>query len=178
VRIKLIWITILVLSACRPVTVQQHSEGVVPMSLRVDDAAYWLEEWHWITGLPEGQQREILANREREFQLAATPRNRLRLALLLAEGPGSVRDQGRALELLEEMDIDQASDSGKALSALLQQVIAEHDWFSDKISDLNDKLSDLGANLEESETRVEELERQLQELTTIEQNIQQREIPQ
>jgi hypothetical protein len=36
----------------------------------------------------------------------------------------------------------------------------------------------LRANLKESETRVEELERQLQELTTIEQNIQQREIPQ
>jgi len=69
------------------------------------------------------------------------------------------------------MDMDQASDSGKALSALLQQVIAEHDWFDDKIDRLR-------ANLKESETRVEELERQLQELTTIEQNIQQREIPQ
>jgi hypothetical protein len=171
VHIKLIFIAILALSACRPVTVQQHSEGVVPMSLRVDDAAYWLEEWHWITDLPEGQQREILANREFEFQEAATPRNRLRLALLLAEGPGSVRDQGRAFELLEGMELDQASDSGKALSALLQQVIAEHDWFSDKISDLS-------ANLTESEMRIEELERQLQELTTIEQNIQQREIPQ
>ena len=158
------------LGACQPVTVQ-HSHGVVPVSLRVDDAAYWLEEWHWVTGLSEVQQQEILASREREFQQSATPRNRLRLALLLAEGPGSVRDQRRALELLEEMDMDQASDSGKALSALLQQVIAEHDWFDDKIDRLR-------ANLKESETRVEELERQLQELTTIEQNIQQREIPQ
>jgi len=158
------------LGACQPVTVQ-HSDGVVPVSLRVDDAAYWLEEWHWVTGLSEVQQQEILASREREFQQSATPRNRLRLALLLAEGPGSVRDQRRALELLEEMDMDQASDSGKALSALLQQVIAEYDWFGDKITHLR-------ANLQESETRVEELERQLQELTTIEQNIQQREIPQ
>ena len=158
------------LSACQPVTVQ-HSDGVVPVSLRVDDAAYWLEEWHWVTGLSEVQQQEILASREREFQQSATPRNRLRLALLLAEGPGSVRDQRRALELLEEMDMDQASDSGKALSALLQQVIAEYDWFGDKITHLR-------ASLKESETRVEELERQLQELTTIEQNIQQREIPQ
>jgi len=149
----------------------RHTEGVVPISLRVDDAAYWLEEWHWVTGLPEGQQQEILVNREREFQASATPRNRLRLALLLAEGPGAVRDQRRALELLVGMDTDQASDSGKALSALLQQVIAEYDWFGDKIIHLH-------ANLTESETRVEELERQLQELTTIEQNIQQREIPQ
>ena len=158
------------MSACQPVTVK-HNEGVVPIALRVDDAAYWLEEWHWVSGLPESQQREILANRQREFQQSATPRNRMRLALLLAEGSGSVRDQERALELLEEMDMDQASDSGRALSALLQQVIAEHDWFADKITQLR-------GNLEESEIRVEELERQLQELTTIEQNIQQREIPQ
>ena len=61
--------------------------------------------------------------------------------------------------------------SGKALSALLQQVIAESDWFMGKINHLR-------ANLKESETRIEELERQLQELTTIEQNIQLREIPQ
>ena len=169
-RIRLIFIAIILLSACQPVAVR-HSEGVVPISLRVDDAAYWLEEWHWISGLPEVQQREILANREREFQQSATPRNRLRLALLLAEGPGSVRDQRRALELLEGMDMDQASDSGSALSALLQQVIAEHHWFGDKITLLR-------ANLEESEMRVEELERQLHELTSIEQNIQQRELPQ
>ncbi|MEA2081114.1 MAG: hypothetical protein U9P00_14945 [Pseudomonadota bacterium] len=149
----------------------QHTEGVVPVSLRVDDAAYWLEEWYWVTGLPETQQREILANREREFQASATPRNRLRLALLLAEGSGSVRDQRRALELLEGMDTDQVSDSGKALSALLRQVIAEHDWFGDQITGLRNQLK-------ESETRVEELERQLQALTAIEQNIQQREMPQ
>jgi len=149
----------------------QRGEGVVPISLRVDDAAYWLEEWHWVSGLPESQQREILANREREFQQSANPRNRMRLALLLAEGPRSVRDQDRALELLVGLDVEQASDSGKALSALLQQVIAEHDWF-------DDKMTRLRTNLKESEARVEELERQLQELTTIEQNIQQRELPQ
>jgi len=170
VRIRLIFMVIIVLSACQPVTVR-HSEGVMPIALSVDDAAYWLEEWHWVSSLPEIQQREILTSRESEFERSDNPRNRLRLALLLAEGPGSVRDQGRALELLQGMDMGQASDSGKALSALLQQVIAEHDWFDDKIARLR-------VNLNESETRVEELERQLQELTTIEQNIQQREIPQ
>ncbi len=167
---RLIVIVLLALSGCRPVVVQQ-TEGVVPVSLRVDDAAYWLEEWHWITGLPEGQQREILAAREREFEQSATSRNRLRLALLLAEGPASVRNQRRALELLQGIDADQTSESGKALTALLQQVIAEQNWFSDRVSALR-------ADLRASESRVEELERQLQELTNIEQNIQQREIPQ
>ena len=143
----------------------------MPVSFRVDDAAYWLEEWHWITGLPEGQQREILADREREFEQSATSRNRIRLALLLAEGPAPVRNQSRAQELLEGMDKEQTSQSGRALSALLQQVIAEHDWFIDE-------LAAARSELEESESRIEELERQLQELTSIEQNIQQREIPQ
>ena len=163
-------IVVFALSACRPVTVQ-HTEGVVPVSLRVDDAAYWLEEWYWITGLPEGQQREILADREREFEQSASSRNRIRLALLLAEGPASVRNQRRAQELLEGMDEEHTSTSGRALTALLQQVISEHDWFSDELAAVNTELK-------ESESRVEELERQLQELTSIEQNIQQREIPQ
>ena len=169
-RKALIVLILAMLIGCQPVTVQR-SEGVVPISLRVDDAAYWLEEWHWVSGLPEGQQRELLATRELEFQKSDSPRNRLRLALMLAVGPRSVRNQDRAHELLVGMDVDHASYSAKSLSALLQQVIAEHDWF-------NDRIKHLRIELKESEGRVEELERQLQELTTIEQDIQQREIPQ
>jgi hypothetical protein len=81
-----------------------------------------------------------------------------------------VRDQARALELLSEFDAAQASDSAKALAALLTQVIKEQRWFSDKVDELNRKSKD-------SQTHVEELEHQLRELTTIEQNIQQRELP-
>jgi len=72
--------------------------------------------------------------------------------------------------LLAELDATRASDSAKALAALLQQVIEEQNWSGDKMAELSQKLKD-------AQTRVEELERQLQELTTIEQNIQQRELP-
>ena len=161
-------IAILPLTACQQMALQ-HDEGV-PVSVRVDDAAYWLEEWHRVVGLPEEQLKQTLETRRQEFERAANPRTRLRLALLLAEGPKPVRDQSEALKLLKELDTSQASDSAKALAALLKQVIGEQYWSGDKISEVR-------AKLKQSEARVEELERQLQELTTIEQNIQQRETP-
>ncbi len=168
-RSVLVLLAFILIVGCQPVTVQRN-ERMVPVALRVDDAAYWLEEWYWVASLPESQQREILVEREGEFEKSDTPRNRLRLALLLAEGPKSVRDQRRALQLLKGMDAEQASASGRALSALLKQVIAEQQWFGEK-------LGEVRADLTEAEARVEELERQLHELTTIEQSIQQRETP-
>jgi hypothetical protein len=136
----------------------------------MDDDAYWLEEWHRIIALPEDQLVATFKTRELEFERSANPETRLRLALLLAEGPQPVRDQARALKLLKGLDAGQASDGARALAALLQQVIEEQRWSINKMTELNKKL-------EESKTHVNELELQLQELTTIEQNIQQRELP-
>ena len=166
---NLLWIIfILGMTACQPVTLQ-HRDGV-PVAFRVDDAAYWLEEWHRVITLPEDQLTRSLKARETEFEESPTPRSSLRLALLLAEGPRSVRNQSRALALLEEPDTRQASDSEKALAALLKQIIAEQQWSNYEVIKLNRNLTD-------SRTRIEELENQLQELTNIEQNIQQRELP-
>ncbi|HHJ17320.1 MAG TPA: hypothetical protein ENJ80_11550 [Gammaproteobacteria bacterium] len=159
---------ILPLAACQQMALQ-HDEGV-PVSVRVDDAAYWLEEWHRVIALPDEQLKQTLEARKQEFERAANPRTRLRLALLLAEGPKAVRNQSEALKLLKGLDTSKASDSAQALAALLVQIIGEQYWSGDKISEIR-------AKLKQSEARVEELERQLQELTTIEQNIQQRETP-
>ena len=166
-RRLLAFLAFLMLGACQPVTVQR-SEGPVPVAVRVDDAAYWLEEWHRVVQLPEDQLQLTLASREQDFERAPDPRTRLRLALLLAEGPKSVRDQSRALKLLKGLNTEQASDSARALAFLLQQIIGEQHWSGDKIAELR-------AKLKQSDARIEELERQLQELTTIEQSIQQRE---
>ncbi len=160
---------IMVLTACQPMTVQR-SAGPVPVAVRVDDAAYWLEEWQQLIKLPDEQLKQTLEIRRQEFIRSAEPRTRLRLALLLAAGPKSVRDQERALKLLKGLDIDRANDSARALATLLQQNIEEQDWSGGKIAELREKLT-------QSKARVEELERQLHELTTIEQNIQQRETP-
>ncbi|GMQ87198.1 MAG: hypothetical protein BMS9Abin08_0396 [Gammaproteobacteria bacterium] len=169
---KLLIITvIMVLTACQPMTVQRSTGSVpVPVAVRIDDAAYWLEEWQQLIKLPDEQLKQILEIRRQEFIRSAEPRTRLRLALLLAAGPKSVRDQERALKLLKGLDMDRADDSARALAALLQQNIEEQNWSGDKIAGLREKLT-------QSEARIEELERQLHEFTTIEQNIQQRETP-
>ena len=166
----LIVLLVMSVAACQPMTVQRSTGGQVPVAVRVDDAAYWLEEWQQVIELPDAQLKQILEIRKQEFIRSAEPRTRLRLALLLAAGPRSVRDQERALKLLKGLDIDRADASSRALAALLQQNIEEQDWSGGKIDELSEKL-------EQSQARVEELERQLQELTTIEQNIQQRVTP-
>jgi hypothetical protein len=153
-------------SGCQPVTVQR-SDGPVPLAVRVDDAAYWIEEWNRTRDLQGDKLQRTLEMRERDFANSPSPRSRLRLALLLAEGPKQVRDQARALGLLKELDVTIASESARALAALLEQVIGEQMWSGDKVTELRSKLK-------EADTRVEELERQLQELTNIEQSIQQR----
>lgn len=168
---KILFLTVCFLvAACQPVTVQRRDDGPVPVTLRVDDAAYWLEEWYRVTSLQGDQLDQTLKTREQEFAEHRNPRTRLRLALLLGEGPPAVRDQLRALALLEKMDTDNASASGRALAALLGQAIREQVVSGDKIKQLQQDLA-------QSAQRVKELERQLQELTNIEQSIQQRETP-
>jgi len=161
-----IFIVFIFISGCQPVTVQR-TEWPVPLAVRVDDAAYWQEEWNRLRGLPDDRLLRTLETRERDFAESPSPRSRLRLALLLAEGPKVVRDQPRALILLKKLDTSEASDSARALAALLEQVIEEQLWSRDKIAELKSRLK-------QADTRVEELERQLQELTNIEQSIQQR----
>lgn len=157
-----------ILSGCQPVTVQRNDgASPLPVTVRVDDVGYWLEEWQRIVALPEDQLHLTLQTRENEFAAAGNNRTRLRLALLLAAGPAPVRDQARALNLLKNKEIVGADDSTKALAALLEQMIAEQQWSSDKITEVR-------ARLKETEARVGELERQLQELKDIEQTIQQR----
>ncbi len=168
---KLLFIlTCAVVSACQPVTVQHHKEGPVPVTLRVDDAAYWLEEWYRVIGLPEDQLKQTLQTREQEFARYQDARTRLRLALPLAVGPAEVRDQARALTLLKGLNQARASESARALAALLTQVVSEQ-------VDSSAKISKLKRDAVQADERVKELERQLQELTNIEQSIQQRETP-
>jgi hypothetical protein len=150
--------------------VQSEGDGPMPVTLRVDDATYWLEEWYRVTVLPTDQIEQTLATWEQEFSAHQDTRNRLRLALMLAEGPQGVRDQQRALSLLDGLDQAHASGSARALAVLLSQVVREQATASAKMISLKQDLQQAG-------DRVKELEQQLQELTNIEQSIQQRETP-
>ncbi len=159
-----------VLGACQAVTVQPDRDGPLPVSVRVDDVALWLEEWRQTTDLPKEQIKLALKSREADFERDADPRTRMRLALLLATGPASVRDQQRARVLVGYMDKTSAREATLALAALLQQVIEEQLWSAGKITALK-------RNLRHADARIAELEQQLQALTNIEQSIQQRETP-
>jgi hypothetical protein len=170
VRKLLLLLSCILAGGCQPVTVQHHPEGPVPVTLRVDDVAYWLEEWDRAKGLQGDQLKQALQAREQDFAHYQDARTRLRLALLLAEGPVEVRDQARALTLLKKLDTERASASARALAALLTQNLREQVEASGKINKLEREMA-------QADERVKELEQQLQELTNIEQSIQQRETP-
>lgn len=166
----LIFLVSLLLGACQPVTVHHGPGGEGPVAFRVDDAAYWLEEWRQVLSLPDEQLQQVLRNREQSFGRDGDVRSRLRLALLLAEGPPAVRDQLRALSLLQSLDPEAVGGSAGALAVLLRETV------SDQVS-ANGKIKRLQEDLALREQRIRELERQLQEVTDIEQSIQQRETP-
>jgi hypothetical protein len=170
VRNSLLLLAFILVAGCQPLTMQRRDDGPVPVTLRVDDAAYWLEEWFRIVSLPADQVEQAVQLRQEEFARNPDARNRLRLVLLLAEGPPAVRDERRAQALLAQLDEAQTSPSAHALAELLRRMIREQLAARGKIATLEQGLS-------ESEQRVKELERQLQELTDIEQSIQQRETP-
>ncbi len=164
---------------CTSLTVQHNVDGPVPVQLRVDDAAYWLEEWQRAVQLPIEQYQQTLAARERDFETRPGPRSRIRLALLLAAGKPSARKPGRALELLKGVDRAVASKSAVALADLLQEVLVKQKA-AKKPEKKPEKKSatacdvDLKKELLAAKARIRELEQQLHELTSIEQNIQER----
>ena len=142
-------------AACQPMTVQRHEEGPLPVTVRVDDTAYWLEEWRQVSLMSDIQFKLALKNRQQEYKLKPDARTRLRLALLLATGPAPQRDQARALELLEGMGDEGVSDSALALAALVLQMIEDQLWSGGKITELKGELED-------AEARIQELEQQLE----------------
>ncbi len=85
---NLLWIVAIIgVAACQPITVKEVDCPLTTTTVRMDDAAYWLEEWQRTIALPEDRLVQTLNARELEFERSANPRTRLRLALLLAEGP-------------------------------------------------------------------------------------------
>jgi len=90
--------------------------------------------------------------------------------LLLAVGNEPVRDTRQARQLLEELDTPPESPRSQELVAILKQFLDEQEVAARKLKELSRQVS--AQNM-----RIEELEEQQKALTTIEQSIQQREIP-
>ena len=176
-------VLLLTVSACSELQQYRNSWP----ALATDDgrgADYWLAESHATRGMTADQQRQILESREKELRNNPNSSNRLRVALLLAAGSEEIRDQRRALTLLEELDLASYSVSDQEMVTVFRQLLVDQRKANRKIyilwkhdGEQSQQIGDLDQQLTEQRQRVEELEQQLQALTTIEQKIQQRESP-
>ena len=127
----------------------------------------WLHELRRVQQLPAAEQAAELEARRKAYRADTTNDHRLRLALLLALGKGEVRDESRALTLLEELDSDSQGPSEAALAGLLRQ------WLRERQRLLGQLQAERKA-LAERDSRIQELESQLDAVTSIEKSIRQR----
>jgi uncharacterized membrane-anchored protein YjiN (DUF445 family) len=113
------------------------------------------------------QLQRTLSTWEQQFQADPSDNHRLRLALLYAVGNESVRDPGRAQELLTE-GADALNNPGdRELAAMVRQFLDDQIEANRKINSLNKQIADQGK-------RISELEQKQRALTNIEQKIQRR----
>ena len=169
---RLLTISVLMLSACSACSELQsyNSTGIAPIVSSGQGVDYWLEELHYTRAMYPEQLQQTLKFREQQFHNNPNNGNRLRLALLLAAGGETVRDQERAWNLLEEVDQSMENARIKELVTILLQ-------FLDEQIESRNEINSLKIQIKENNERIEELEEQQRALTTIEQNIQQREKP-
>lgn len=165
----LILVSILVLGACSEFQ-SYRGTGFAPVVTGGHSADDWLDELHATRNMTPTQLRHELGSREHDFRYNPSAGNRLRLVLLLAAGNEPVRDTRQARQLLEELDTPPDSPGSQELIAILKQFLDEQEAAARKLRELSRQVS-------KQNTRIEELEEQQKALTTIEQSIQQREIP-
>jgi hypothetical protein len=116
------------------------------------------------------QLQKTIRTWEQEFQVDPSDKIRLKLALIYATGDMSVRDPGRAQELLAGTTDTLGNPCDKELAAIVLQFLNEQIDANRKINNLNKQIAGLNK-------RIAEFEQQQRALTNIEQKIQQRDTP-
>ena len=129
-----------------------------------------MTELHDTRTMNREQLQQTLRFWEQQYQADPSDNNRLRLALLYASGDESVRDPGRAQELLMEAAESLDNPGDRELAAIVRQLLAEQIDAYRKINDLNKQAA-------AQNKRIAELEQQQRALMNIEQKIQQRDTP-
>jgi hypothetical protein len=129
-----------------------------------------MTELHDTRSMNKDELQQTLRTWEQEFQVEPSDDHRLRLALLYAAGDDSVRDPGRAQELLTEAANALDNPGDRELAAMVRQFLDEQIVANRKINDLNKQTA-------VQIKRIAELEQQLRALMNIEQKIQQRDNP-
>lgn len=157
------------LGACAELQQSWKAESTVEVGSG-SGAATWLEAVHAVRDDSPEQQKVTMDNWEQAFKGNPDINNRMRLALLLAIGAEPLRDARRSRRLLDGVNPLPASAADREMIALLRL------WL-DEQGQAGRKLSILWKQVTTQNRRIEELEQQLQALTTIEQNIQSRDVP-
>jgi hypothetical protein len=126
---------------------------------------------------PATEQKSRLALAQQRFAAAPTPLNRLRLAALLAALPAPLRDDARAMELLEPISED-SSAIGR-FAALLATQVAERQRLAREAERLAKERASSERERQsadkERDKREEALRQQLDALRAIERGILDRE---
>ena len=144
--------------------------GHAPVISGVHGVDYLLTELHHTRAMNKNQLQQTLDAWEQEFQADSSPDNRLKLALLYAAGKEPIRDPGRAQELLNEDAKTLSNPAARELAALVRQFLEERMEVNRRVNDLNKQIAEQGR-------RIAELEEQQRALMSIEQKMQQREVP-
>jgi hypothetical protein len=143
--------------------------GFAPVTSKGYGAGYWLEQMHEIRTMVPEQRLVTYELWEQDYKKNPDTNNRVKLALLLATGHESIRNQKRASEILNGIDLESENQGDREFIILLQQ-------FIDEQLQADATISDLKALTRKKNRQIKELEEQQQALTNIEQNIQQREV--
>jgi hypothetical protein len=129
---------------------------------------------------PAAEQQAAVARAEKELMQAggANPSDRLRLATLLATLPAPMRDDARALKLLEPI-ADAASPGVGRFSALLAAQIAERQRVAQELDRVSREATHAARERavadKERDKREEALKQQIEALRAIERGILERE---
>lgn len=127
---------------------------------------------------PGGEQKGALSRAQAAFVAEATPINRLRLAALLTLLSPPLRDDARALELLEPLADASSAGSGR-IAALLQQQALERQRLAREVDRVGRDAERVGRERQqadrERDKREEALKAQLEALRGIERGILERE---
>ena len=127
---------------------------------------------------PAGEQKAALARAQQAFVSEAAPLNRLRLGAMVLLLPAPLRDDARALELLEPIADAGAAGAGR-VAALLQQHALERQRLARELERLARDAERTARERQqadrEREKREEALKQQLEALRGIERGILDRE---
>jgi len=157
------------LTACSEL---QNFAAIRPTTVRTEecDVDRLMMSLHDTRSMTTVQLQQTLKTWEQEFQSDPSDNHRLKLALLYAAGNASVRDPGRAQELLNETTGVPDNPGDREFAAVIRQFLDNQIDANRKINDLNKQIADLNKH-------IAELKQQQRALTNIERKMQQRDTP-